>query len=358
MRLNPICLSLLLILLLFSCKNRESQTEQPIMADESGAMIDTLVAPDSTTTELNTSEKITEEKSDIEPEPDVQTPPPPPPLKDNTISISTNSSSKPKFETNTVKISKNSKNPQGAEKVAFQIEAQTQPVKNIPDPEKNLIIESKPQKADHLAWDKLLRLYVTSTGKVNYAGLKAKKSELDAYLQHLAERPVAEDWSRAEKMAYWINAYNAFTVKLIVDNYPVNSITNLHGGKPWDVKWINLGDKTYSLNQIEHDILRPEFKDARIHFAVNCAARSCPPLLNKAWTAENLSNYLDKQAKSFINNEQFNKIAADKVQISKIFEWYAEDFGKIIDYLNKYSNTTINSGAKVMYLEYDWALNK
>ena len=87
-----------------------------------------------------------------------------------------------------------------------------------------------------------------------------------------------------KKMAYWINVYNAFTIKMIVDNYPVSSITKLHGGKPWDVKWIELGEKKYSLNEIEHNILRPQFKDARIHFAVNCAAQSCPPILNKAWT--------------------------------------------------------------------------
>ena len=127
-------------------------------------------------------------------------------------------------------------------------------------------------------WNGLLRKYVNSSGKVNYKGFKSDKSKLDAYLKELENNPIQENWSKAKKMAYWINAYNAFTIKLIVDNYPISSITKLHGGKPWDVKWIKLGGQTYSLNNIENDILRPKYKDARIHFAVNCAAKSCPPL--------------------------------------------------------------------------------
>ena len=143
----------------------------------------------------------------------------------------------------------------------------------------------------HEKWDNLLKEFVSNSGKVNYKGIKAVEGKLDDYLQILTENPVQTNWSKNEKMAYWINAYNAFTVKLIVKNYPVSSIMKLHNGKPWDVKWIQLGNKTYSLNEIEHRILRPKYKDARIHFAVNCAAKSCPPLLNRAWKAENLNRY-------------------------------------------------------------------
>ncbi len=213
-------------------------------------------------------------------------------------------------------------------------------------------------KPSHSEWDALLRQNVSSSGKVNYKGFKANLGKLDAYLEQLAKNPIQSDWSRGEKMAYWINAYNAFTVKLILDNYPLSSITKLHSGKPWDVKWIKLGDKTYSLNNIENDILRPQYKDARIHFAVNCAARSCPPLLNRAWTASNLNSNFEKQAKAFVNNAKFNQIGADKVMLSKIFDWYGGDFGNLIDYLNKYAATKINSGAKVEFMEYDWALNE
>lgn len=211
---------------------------------------------------------------------------------------------------------------------------------------------------DHSAWDALLQKYVNSQGMVNYQGFKKDKAALDAYLENLSNNPVQSAWSGNEQLAYWINVYNAYTIKLIVDNYPVSSITKLKGGKPWDVKWIKLGTKTYSLNQVENEIIRPQFKEPRIHFAVNCAALSCPPLLNRAWTADKLNANFNRTTKAFINNPTFNKITAGKIQVSKIFDWYGEDFGNLIGYLNKYSDTKIRSNAKVEFLEYDWALNK
>lgn len=237
------------------------------------------------------------------------------------------------------------------------------PVEIIPQP-KPVAEQPKTQPAEaagppsHDAWDKLLQQYVTADGKVNYSGLKKDKAKLEAYLKTLENNPPQDGWSRGEKMAFWINAYNAATVKLIVDNYPVSSITKLDGGKPWDVKRVKIGSKAYSLDAIENDILRPQFKDARIHFAVNCAAQSCPPLLNRAWTAANLESNFEKQAKAFINNSKFNKISAKSVQVSKIFDWYGSDFGNLVTYLNKYATTKINAGAKVEFLEYDWALNQ
>jgi hypothetical protein len=219
-------------------------------------------------------------------------------------------------------------------------------------------ISPQAQFPAHGVWDVLLQKHVSSTGKVDYKGFAADKAELEKYLNHLAKNPAREEWPRTEQMAYWINAYNAFTVKLIIDHYPVASIMKIHGGNPWDVKWIKLGGKTYTLNQIEHDILRPRFNDARIHFAVNCAAASCPPLLYRAWSAANLERYLEQQTRKFINNQKYNLLSADKVQLSKIFEWYAADFDNIIDFLNRYSDTKINPKAKVEYLEYDWGLNE
>ncbi len=232
-------------------------------------------------------------------------------------------------------------------------------------PEQKPTIQDKPEnkpadkpQLSHDTWDQLLRKHVSASGKVNYAGFKADKNKLDAYLEMLDKLPIQDSWPKAKKMAYWINAYNAATVKLIVDNYPVKSIMDLDGGKPWDRKWVKLGGKAYSLNNIENDILRPQYKDARIHFAVNCAAKSCPPLLNRAWTAANLERNFEKQAKSFINNPQYNEVDKKRVRISKIFEWYAVDFGDIVSYLNKYANNKANSNAKVEYLEYDWSLNQ
>lgn len=210
---------------------------------------------------------------------------------------------------------------------------------------------------DHQAWDVLLQKHVNEIGQVDYAGFKREEARLDAYLKTLSTNPPSADWSREAQMAFWINTYNAYTIKLIVKNYPVKSITELEGGKPWDKKWISIGKRTYSLDQIENDILRPKFKDPRIHFALNCAARSCPPLLNRAWTADKLEEQFERQAKSFINNPKFNRIGQRNVQISRIFDWYAEDFGPIVPYLNRYANQEVGRNAKVSYQEYDWSLN-
>lgn len=232
-------------------------------------------------------------------------------------------------------------------------------VPSLPSKSDEVVKEEAPKTnaaPSHSAWNSILSANVSSNGGVNYAAIKRKEADLDAYLKLLADNPVENNWSRNEKMAYWINLYNASTVKLIVENYPTKSIQNLENGKPWDKRWIKSGSKTYTLNEIENSILRPQFKDARIHFAVNCAAQSCPRLMNKAFTAANLESLLEQNAKWFINSN-FNKISAKKIEISKIFKWYEDDFGNIIDYLNKYSTTKINDDAKVSYLEYDWNLN-
>ncbi len=222
------------------------------------------------------------------------------------------------------------------------------------------IKENKPEailKFSHAALDRLLKKYVSEKGNVNYKGMKAEEGVLDAYLLTLKNNPVQAHWSREEKLAYWINAYNAFTLKLILKNYPLKQITDLHNGKPWDLKWIELGSKTYSLNDIENGIIRPEFNEPRIHFAVNCAAKSCPPLLNMAWTAENLESNLEKQTIAFINNSDFNTINDNQLVLSKIFEWYADDFGDVKTYIMRFSKTSINSSTKITYNEYNWALN-
>ncbi len=210
----------------------------------------------------------------------------------------------------------------------------------------------------HTIFDSLLQKYVTATGQVNYKGLKANKTVLVAYCDSLSIHTPQDDWSRSEKMAYWINAYNAFTIKLIVDNYPTTSILKFDGGKTWDVKRIALGGKKYSLNMIENEILRPQFKDPRIHFAVNCAAKSCPPIYNRAYTAENLEATLEARAKSFLNNSAYNTITGNKATVSKIFDWYGVDFGDLKAFLNKYADTQLRPGATVQFNEYNWDLNE
>jgi predicted RND superfamily exporter protein len=152
-------------------------------------------------------------------------------------------------------------------------------------------------------------------------------------------------------------------VKLILYNYPVKSIKDIKGGKPWDYKFIKIGGQTYSLNNIEHDILRKDFFDSRLHFVLVCAAKSCPKLLDKAYIPQNLNAEMTNQANSFINNSAKNKISAGSAQISELFNWYKDDFLKVSgvnsiqDYLNKYSTTKVKSTTPIKYMTYDWSLN-
>lgn len=210
----------------------------------------------------------------------------------------------------------------------------------------------------HKSFDKLLSKHVTNTGKVDYRGLLADKKALDSYLKLLSANPPNKNWSQKKQLAYWINAYNAFTLKMIIDNYPVGSIMDLHNGKPWDVKWIKIGKETYSLNNIENDIIRPKYKEPRIHFAVNCAAKSCPPLSNEAYTNRNLEKLLERNTKAFINNKKYNTLEEDMVNLSKIFEWYGVDFDGVLNYVQKYSTTQVADDAKIGFKEYDWSLNE
>lgn len=219
-------------------------------------------------------------------------------------------------------------------------------------------------QVNHSKWDALLKAHVSKSGIVDYKGFKADQSKLTAYLNELAANAPSSSWSKNETMAYWINAYNAYTVQLMVKNYPLKSIMDLKysGKSAWDYKWIKIGTETLSLNDIEHIKLRKKYNDARIHFAVNCASFSCPVLLNKAYTADNLSTQLDNQARLFINDPKRNQISSSSVKISQIFEWYTDDFtvgGKsVIDYLNKYSKTKIKAGTNIGYMNYNWNLNE
>ncbi len=207
------------------------------------------------------------------------------------------------------------------------------------------------------AYNALLGKYVTASGKVNYKGLKADAAELDRVTQSFSAHTPTNGWSKNERLAFWINAYNSFTLKLIVDNYPVSSITKLEGGKPWDVKRIKIGGVLYSLNQIENDIIRPQFMDARIHFVLNCAAKSCPPLYKIAFLPSVLDDQLDQRTRTFIRSKH-NELSISAVKISKIFDWYKDDFKDLIAFLNKYATLTVVFDAKVEFSTYNWDLNE
>jgi hypothetical protein len=218
-------------------------------------------------------------------------------------------------------------------------------------------------RPNHSAWDGLTKKYVTTSGKVNYKGMRADLSKINTYLAHLKNTPPKKDWSKNEKLAYWINLYNASTVYLVATNYPTSSIKKINGGKPWDKKFVKSGTKTYSLNDIENTIVRPQFKEPRIHAALNCAAVSCPKLLNGAFLPSKLNVQLDSQTRAWIGDATKNKITPSTVDMSKIFEWYAPDFkagGGAVNFMAKHSNRKykIDPNAKITYLEYDWALNE
>lgn len=216
------------------------------------------------------------------------------------------------------------------------------------------------QGADHSIWNSILQKHVTASGKVDYKAIKANPGQFNTYLEHLKSTAPSSSWTSADKKVYWINAYNAFTVKMIIDHYPLKSITSIKYGdkSAWDHKWITIGDEKLSLNDIEHKKLRPVYKDPRIHFAINCASYSCPILLNQAFTTKNVETLLTKQTKRFLADNSRNKITASDLQISELFKWYKEDFGDLRAFINKYSSVEVKSDAKISYLTYNWNLNE
>lgn len=212
-------------------------------------------------------------------------------------------------------------------------------------------------------FDDLLRNNVSTDGVVDYKNIIKNKVDLNEYIDYLARTSPNDSWSDDKKKAFWINAYNAYTIQIITDNYPLGSILKINskGKDAWHQKFAVVGGESYSLNDIEHEILRKDFSDPRIHVGVNCASFSCPPILNKAFTEENVDKELEVLMKRFINDPKRNIITEKKVTLSKIFEWYKGDFtknGSLIDYINSYTDLTLTKKTKTRYMEYNWNLNE
>ncbi len=208
----------------------------------------------------------------------------------------------------------------------------------------------------------LLQKHVSNDGFVDYKSFKTDKPKLETYIAYLEKTTPDNSWSANKQKAFWINAYNAYTINLILENYPLKSIMDIKkdGKTAWKIPFAKVGGKTYTLDHIEHEILRKKLFDPKIHVGVNCASGSCPKLGNVAFTEENVEAELTKLMKAFVNDPTRNKLGKKKVQISEIFNWFEVDFtknGSVIDYLNKYSETEIKSNAKISYLKYDWSLN-
>ena len=208
----------------------------------------------------------------------------------------------------------------------------------------------------------LLQDYVDDKGFVDYKSLKQNEGTLDSYLSYLEKTAPEKSWSANKEKAFWINVYNAYTLKIILDNYPLKSITKINndGKTAWKTPFVKVGGTTYTLDHVEHEILRKKFKDPRIHVGVNCASGSCPKLGNFAFTEDNVDAELEKLMKEFVNDTSRNKLSAKKVELSEIFNWFQGDFtanGSVIDYINKYAEKPVNKKAKIKYLTYDWSLN-
>ncbi len=229
-------------------------------------------------------------------------------------------------------------------------------------------VKSNSKPITHELWDTLVQTHVSPEGKVNYKGFINDSLKLNAYLDLLsANHPNDKNWSADEKLAYWINAYNAFTVKLIVDNYPTKSIKDIKSGIPfvndvWEINFFKIEGNSYNLNDIEHGIIRKRFAEPRIHAACNCASFSCPRLRNEAFTADRLNEQLDDQMRGFINNKTKNELDPDNPKMSKLFKWYSGDFKKtgksVREYINQYAEVQIKKGADIDYKDYIWTLNE
>lgn len=220
---------------------------------------------------------------------------------------------------------------------------------------------SKTNGPIHFLWDELLQKYVTDQGYVDYKSFKLEHEKLLGYISFLNEISLDNrfhTFSKEELLAFWINAYNALTVDLIIKNYPIKSIKDIKN--PWKQRLWQFGDKNYNLEDIEHEILR-KMNEPRIHFAIVCASYSCPKLENKAFNAENLETQLTAATKEFLADNNRNEISENSIKISKIFSWFSQDFtenGSLIDFLNQYSKVTISPKAKKRYKDYNWALNE
>ncbi|MFD1615597.1 DUF547 domain-containing protein [Gelatiniphilus marinus] len=213
----------------------------------------------------------------------------------------------------------------------------------------------------HQLWDELLAKHVSENGNVDYKSFKTEHKKLLDYIYVLSlfyANGAFNTISKEEKLAFWINAYNAFTIDLILRNYPLKSIKNIK--KPWQQRLWKTVNIEYNLNEIEHEILR-KMNEPRIHFAIVCASVSCPKLLNEAFTASNLDEQLTKVTKDFLSDSERNSITENNLKLSKIFQWFAKDFkqnGSLIDFLNQYTDVIISAKAKKSYKSYNWDLNE
>ncbi len=229
------------------------------------------------------------------------------------------------------------------------------------------------QIVNHSEWDWFLQKYLVTDDPsgihlVDYSRVNsADKVRLQSYITSLESTPVSR-LNRNEQVAFWVNMYNAVTIHLILDNYPLKSIRDIR--RPWDTALVRVENEQLTLNDIEHRILRPIWQDPRIHYVVNCASLGCPNLLPLAYTGENWEQLFERAAREFINHPRAVDFSGNRPVFSSIYNWYAVDFGNsvpsLVSHLRQYADgqtarvlSEFSQGGygRVRY-EYDWNLNE
>jgi len=232
------------------------------------------------------------------------------------------------------------------------------------------------RKIDHEAWDRFVKAYVVTAhpsgiNRVRYQAVtQAHRRSLKDYLQALQLLPIS-NYNRDEQKAYWVNLYNAATVDLIIDRLPVASIRDINispgflARGPWGAKLLSVEGERLSLDDIEHRILRPIWRDNRVHYALNCASLGCPNLQASAYTAENMEALLEKGAREFVNHGRGVAIHDGKLRVSSIYVWFQEDFGRgaadLMEHWLEYAEPALAAALEKyqggLAHDYDWRLN-
>lgn len=231
-------------------------------------------------------------------------------------------------------------------------------------------LPAQAQPVDNALFAQVLARHVHN-GSVDYSGLKADPSKLDAYLAQLAAADLPALPER-ERFAAYINLYNAATIKLILDHFPVASIRDIRSigglfGSPWKQPVVRTRAGTITLDALEHEILRKQFKDPRLHAAINCASKGCPPLLSEPYEAARLDEQLDRAARAFVHSPDRARLTGDTLFVSAIFDWFEADFGGadgVIAFVLRHADPALRESlaarggkVKLKYLPYDWSLN-
>ena len=230
-------------------------------------------------------------------------------------------------------------------------------------------------RVDHAEWaaflaDHLVTDHPSGVNLIDYGAVPAAdRNRLDAYVAYLEDVPVSS-LNRDEQLAYWINLYNAATVKLILDNYPVDSIRDIRPGVfatgPWDMELLEVEGIALTLNDVEHRIIRPIWQDNRIHYVVNCASTGCPNLHPEPITPANRERVFDAAARAYVNHPRGVRFEGSRLVLSSIFEWYVDDFSgdlegvvdHLVGYVDSQTAERLRAHSGRVQYEYDWSLNE